>query len=106
MMHFPSCFRFPPFSKKLKNLCKISKILPFPEKFFHFHPPKFLTTFSFSHRPQISNLPPIFSISVHFPPSFAKIIIPPRPTFTNFPSVFEKFTCFLHAFCVFRFPLL
>ena len=74
---FPPCFRFPPlFSKNLKILWKIWKILPFPEKISDFHPPKFLMTF-FSHRPQILNFPPILPLLVHFPPWLAKIIISP-----------------------------
>src|SRR6218665_3326325 len=46
---------------------------------------------------------PYFPCFGPFPPCFAKIIIP-SPTLTNFPSVLEKFTCFLHTFSVFRFP--
>src|SRR6218665_2614620 len=72
------------------------KILPFPGKFLHFHPLKFF----FSHRPQITNLSPIFPVSVHFPPFSRKLLFP--PTLTNF--VLEKFTGFLHTLCVFRFP--
>src|SRR6218665_2473881 len=99
MMHFPLCFRFPPlFSKKFQTPLKIFQILPFPENFVDFRPPKFLLTF-FSH--QISSFPCFGTLS----PCFAKIIIPP-PYFQKFPSVFPKFTSFLHTFCVFRFPLL
>ena len=93
-MHFPPVSDFPLFLTNFQTLWKILKMLPFPEKFFDFHPPKFLMTF-FSHRPQILNFPPVFPVS-------RKLLFP--PTFTNFPPVFEKFTCFLHAFCVFRFP--
>src|SRR6218665_3785744 len=49
---------------------------------------------------------PIFPVSVHFPPCFAKIIIYFPPTLKNSSPVFEKFTCFLYNLCVFRFPLL
>ena len=46
MMHFPPCFRFSPlFSKNFQTLRKIFTILPSPEKFLDFHPPKFLMTF-------------------------------------------------------------
>ena len=75
---FPSVSDFPLFSTNFKTLWKISKMLPFPEKTYDFHTPKFL----------------IFHILVHF------------PLFREnryFPPVFEKFTCFLHALCVFRF---
>ena len=52
MMHFPSVSDFLLFQKNFQTLWKIFQILPFPEKFFDFHPPKFLMTF-FSHQPQI-----------------------------------------------------
>jgi len=57
----------------------------------------------FSHWPQIWN-PPIFAVSIHFLSHFGKFFFP--PTFPNFPPDFVKFTCLLHTFCVFRFPLL
>src|SRR6218665_1637412 len=98
---FPSVSDFPLFSQNFKTQRKIFTILPFPEKFLHFHSPKFLMTF-FSHRPQISNFPPIFPVSVHFPSVSRKLLFP--PTLTNFPSVLDKFTCFLHILRVFSFP--
>src|SRR6218665_2192893 len=55
MMHFPLFQISPLFSKNFRTLRKIFTILPFPNKFLDFHPPKFLMTF-FSHQPQISNL--------------------------------------------------
>src|SRR6218665_1827590 len=70
MMHFPPCFRFPLFSKKFQTLWKIFKILPFPDKFLDFHPPKFLMTF-FSHRPKMSNFP-LFSLFQYISPLFRK----------------------------------
>src|SRR6218665_1203360 len=54
-------------------------------------------------------IPPYFQISPSFPcfctflPMFHQNYYFP-PTFTNFPPVLEIFTCFLHTFCVFRFP--
>ena len=88
MMHFPPCFRFSP-TYFLKNF-RLEIFLNFWWPFF-------------SHRPQISNFPPIFPVSVHFPPYFAKIIISPLLLQISFPVV-EKFTCFLHTLCVFGFP--
>jgi len=39
MMHFPPCFRFPPYFRKILWLWrKIFTILPFPDKFLDFHP--------------------------------------------------------------------
>src|SRR6218665_2355777 len=53
MMHFPLCFRFFPYFRKISE----------SEENFHnfliFIPRNF-----FSHRPQISNFPPIFPVSV------------------------------------------
>ena len=44
-----------------------------------------------------------FRISPHIsPPASRKLLFP--PTFQHFPPVLQKFTYFLHAFCVFRFP--
>src|SRR6218665_1521365 len=79
MMHFSPCFRFPPlFSTNFQTLWKIFKILPFPERFFDFHSPKFLMTF--------------FSLLVS-----RKLLFPPY--FHKFPPCFLKihllFTCFL-----------
>src|SRR6218665_1870370 len=52
----------------------------------------------FSHRPHISNFPPIFPVSGHFPPVSRKLLSPPY--FSKFPSLcFRKihllFTYFL-----------
>jgi len=94
-MHFPPPVSdLPPYFSKIFRLENFQNFT-FPEKFFHFHLPKFLMTF-FSHRPQI------FPVSVHFPPCFAKLLFP--PTLKNFLPVFQKFTCFLHTLCLFRFP--
>src|SRR6218665_2884491 len=55
----------------------------------------------FSHRPQISNFPPISPVSVHFPTVSRKLLFP--TTLKNPPPVLEKFTCFLHTSCGIRF---
>src|SRR6218665_102449 len=75
---FPSASDFPLFSKKFQTLWKIFKILPFPEKFLDFHPPKLMMTFFYS----LTTNSPYF------------------PCFSTFPSVLEKFTCFLHTLCI------
>ena len=99
---FPPVSDFPPyFGKKCQIPWKISPILPFHTKIFNFHPPKVLMTF-FSHRLQILNYPPIFAVSVHFLPYFAKFII--FPLLLQVSSDFVKLTCFLHTLCVYRFP--
>ena len=102
-MHFSPVSDFPLFSKNVQTLWTIFKILPFPEKFFDFHPPKFLMILFFCYHQQISNFFPIFSVSVNFLPLFREnyyFLL----TFTNTPPVFEKIICFLHTLCVFRFP--
>src|SRR6218665_1443822 len=105
MMHFPPLFQISPlFQKNFRTFWKFLTILPFPVKFLDFHPPKFLTFF-FSQRPQISNFPhfpPIFAISVHFPPFRENYSFP--PTFTNFPPILGKFTCILHTLRVYFSP--
>ena len=78
MMHFPPVSDFPPIFEKFSDSVEI---LPFPEKFLDFHPPKFLMTF-FSRRPQILNSP-IFPVAVHFPSVSRKLLFPPN--LKNFP---------------------
>src|SRR6218665_2355014 len=74
----------PLFSKKFRILRKIFKILPFPEKFLDFHPPKFDDFFLvIDHKFRIS---PFFAVSVHFPPVSRKLLFP--PTLTNFLPLF------------------
>ena len=101
---FSLCFRFPPYFRKILWLCgKFPKCYLFPKKFPIFIHQNFLWPF-FSHWPQISNFPPIFAVSVHFPPVSRKLFFPPY--FYKFPPpVLGKFTCFLHTLRVF-FPLL
>src|SRR6218665_637426 len=91
MMHSPSVSDTPYF----RTLMTIFKILPFPEKFLNFHPPKFLMTFL--------EFPRYFRCCSTFTPCFSKVIIPPY--FDKFhPPVIHKFTCCLHALRAFRFP--
>src|SRR6218665_1065663 len=78
MMHFPLFQISLLFSKNFQTVENFQN-LTFSRKFLHFHP-------FFSHRPQISR----------------KLLFP--SAFKSFPTVLEKFTCFLHTFCVFRFP--
>src|SRR6218665_1937970 len=99
MMHFLLCFRFPLFPKKFLTPWKISQILPFPEKFFNFHPPKFLMTF---FRSSTTNFKfPPFSLFQYIYPYFDKIILP--PTFINFSPVFANLRFFTYFMC-FSFP--
>ena len=83
MMHFPLCFRFPLVPKNFLTPWKISLILPFHEKFFDFHPPKFLMTF-FSHQPQISNFPLFSVFKYSFLPISIKFYIPHFSKFSRF----------------------
>ena len=92
MMHFSPCFRFPPYFRKIFGLWgKFQKFYLFLKNFLIFIRQNFWWLL-FSHRSQISNFPPIFAVSVHFPPVSRKLLFP--PTLTNFPPVLHKFTCF------------
>ena len=97
---FPLFQISPLFSKNYQSLCKIFKILSFPEKFLDFHPTKFLMTF-FSHWPQISNSPPIFPVSVHFPLSRENYYF---PYFEKFPLCFRKIHLLFTYFMCISFP--
>src|SRR6218665_1784630 len=99
MMHFPPCFRFLPyFSKNFHTLWKIFTILPFPQQFLDFHPPKFLMTF-FKSSTTNFEFPPYFLCFSTFPPVSRKLFFP--PTLTIFPRsffrqihlLFTYFTC-------------
>src|SRR6218665_863227 len=68
MMHFPPVSDSPLFSKNFQTLWKILKILPFPEKFLDFHPPKFLMTFF--------EFPPFFPCFSTFPPVSRSLLFP------------------------------
>src|SRR6218665_2936683 len=100
-MHFPPVSDFPPISENFRTLRKMFTILPFPEKFLDFYPPKFLMTF-FIYRPQILNFPPIFPVSVHFPPVSRKLLFPPYVD--KFLSVLDKSTCFYILYVYFVSP--
>ena len=88
---FPPVSNFPLFSKNFQTLWKIFKILPFPDDLF----------LVIDHN--LSKFPPIFPVSVHSPPLFRENYYFPLLSKIS-PPLFEKFTCFLHTFCVFRFP--
>src|SRR6218665_903622 len=102
MMHFPlfpTLSDCPLFPKKCLTPWKISQLfLFFREKFSDFYPPKFLMTFSFSHQPQISNVP-LFPLFQYISPYFDKIIL--SPTFIN-----RQIYVFFTYFMCFSFPLL
>ena len=86
MMHFPP-FQISPYFRKM---------LPFPEKISWFSSAEINFWWpSFSHRPQISNFPPIFSVSVHSP-CFAKIVISSLfwQIYLCFRQIQLLFTCF------------
>src|SRR6218665_636857 len=95
MMHSP-LFQIPPlFSKKFRTLRKISTILPFPEKFLDFHPPKFLMTFFSTTN---FEFPPCFHCFSTFPPCFDKFFLCPlisqiSPCFRQIHLLFTYFTC-------------
>ena len=59
----------------------------------------------FSHRPQISNFPPIFPVSIHFPPVSQKLFFLP-PTLTNSPCFRQIHLLFTYFTCIFVTPTL
>src|SRR6218665_839590 len=73
-------FQVSPISKNFQTLWKIFELLPCPEKFPHFHPPKFLMTF-FQSSTTNFEFCPLFCLFQYVSPSlfpcFAKIIISP-----------------------------
>ena len=103
-MHFPPVSDFPPIFEKFSDSEENFHNFTFSRKNSLFSSAEISDDLLFSHRPQISNFPPIFPVSVHFPPVSRKLLFP--PTLTNFPSVLDKFTYFLHTLRVFHFPLL
>ena len=104
MMHSPLFQIYRYFSKNVQTLWKILKILPFPDNFLNFHPPKFLMTFLFlviDHNPYFpcfSTFPPCFA-KIIISPCFAKIIISPLlwkiflPVFSKIHLLFTYFMC-------------
>jgi len=78
------------FTQEIQTLWKIFKILPFPEKFLDFNPPKFLMTF-FSHQP----------VTVHFLPVSRKLLF---PYFDKFPLWFRKIHLLFTNFLCISFP--
>ena len=95
----PPVSDFPPyFRKNVETPWEIFHNFNFsPKIFFNFHLPKFL-----SHSLRIQNFP-LFSLFQYISPNFGIIIISPL-LLQIFPSDFVKSMCFLHTFCVFRFP--
>src|SRR6218665_504464 len=63
-----------------------------------------MTFFLFSHRPEISNFPPIFPVSVYFPPLSRKLLFPPyfdkcSPLFyTNSPAFYILYMYFVSPY--------
>src|SRR6218665_1619917 len=97
MMHFPLCFRFPPYFRKMLRLWKISKIVPFPHKISDFHPPKFLMTFFsvINHKFRTS---PLFWLFSYISPLLDKIII--SPYFQKFLPLFSQNSSTFYMLCV------
>ena len=99
---FPPCFRFPSYFRKKFRLCgQFLQFYLFQKNFSIFIRQNFWWPFSvIDHKFRIS---PYFSLFQYISlPLFRENYSPPY--FDKFPPVLEKFTCFLHALCVFRFP--
>src|SRR6218665_2487719 len=112
MMHFPTCFRFPPIFEKFSDSVENFQNFTFSRKISA----KISDDHFSSHRPQISNFPlfplfqyisPLFRENYYFSPAFKNFRPPPQifggPS-PPVPPVLQKLTCFLHTLCVFRFP--
>ena len=102
MMHFSLLFQiFPLFSKNFRAFRKMLTILPFPDKFLHFHPPKFLMTFFLviHHKFRISSL---FSLFQYMSPPVSRELLFP-PAFQNFP-LFIKIHLLFTYFLFISFP--
>src|SRR6218665_1947404 len=103
MMHFPLCFRFPPYFRKIFGLSENFYNFTFSRKISSLSSPKISDVFFFSHRPHISNSP-LFSLFQYISPLFRENYSFPLLLQIS-PPVSGKFTCFLHTLCVF-FPSL
>src|SRR6218665_1145156 len=91
MMHIPSLFQISPhifekFSDSEENFQNVI----FSRKISPFSSAK-ISDDLFLVINRKFRIPPIFPVSVHFPPVSRKFIFP--PTLKNVPPVFEKFTC-------------
>src|SRR6218665_466294 len=103
MMHFPSVSDFFPISEKFSDSVENFPNFTFSRKIFRFSSAKISDDFFLviNHKFRIS---PCFPCFGYISLCFAKIIFSPLLS-KMYPPIFEKFTCFLHTFCVFRFPL-
>src|SRR6218665_469100 len=107
MMHFPPLFQISPlFPKKFRTFRNFFTILPFPEKFLDFHPPKFLMTFFFLVIDHKFRNSPLFSLFQYISPLVSRKLFFPPLLLQLSPPVLGKFTCFLHTLRVFPPPTL
>jgi len=74
MMHFPLFQISPLYFNNFQTLWKMLTFYHFPTK--RFSSAKIYGDLLFSRRQQISNFPPIFPVSVHFPPVLRKLFVP------------------------------
>src|SRR6218665_2332122 len=98
MINFSPLFQISPYFRKIFGLSEIFLQFYLFRKISSLSSTKISDDLFFSHRPQISNFPPIFAVSVHFPPCFAKIILSPYfykfpPCFRQIHLLFTYFTC-------------
>ena len=101
MMHSP-LFQISPYFLQIFGLWgKLSQFYLFPTNFIR----RNFSWLFFSHRPQISNFPPILPVSIHFPPLFRENYYSPL-LLQIFLPVLDKFTCFYILYVYFVSPLL
>src|SRR6218665_1491124 len=98
MMHFSPVSDFPLFSENFQTVENFLNFT-FSRKIYRFSSAKISDDFFgfFSHRPQISNFPPIFPVSVHFPLFREHYCFPPilpnPPCFRKTHLLFTYFVC-------------
>src|SRR6218665_3403778 len=89
MTHFPPEFQiFPPVFEIFFDSVENFQSFTFSRQNFRFSSAKISDDLFFSHRPKISNFPPILALLVHFPPDSRKLLFPPY--FSKFPPLFSK----------------
>ena len=103
---------FPPISEKFSDFLKFFYNFTFSRKISWLSSAKFSDDLFFSHRPQISNFPPIFAVSVHFPLFRENVSFPIYfskfpPCFRQIHLLFTYFTCIsplLWPWCIYASP--
>src|SRR6218665_619020 len=89
-MHFPSVSDFHPIFENFWDFQENFKNFSFSRKNVPFSSAKISDDLFFSHRPQISDFPPILPVSEHFPSDSRTFLI--SPLFQKFTPLFSKYS--------------